>query len=192
MKHKKIAVLASAVAMMVCLGIVALAVAHGDKGRSLRARLSGLNEPPAVITEASGEFKATISRDETSIQYELSYENLQGTATQGHIHIGQKLVNGGVSVWLCQTAAVPAPAQSAATVPLCPATGGTVTGTITANTVTGPGASPQGVASMEFADLLKAIRSGVTYANVHTTMSPGGEIRGQIKVHDDDDNDHGH
>jgi CHRD domain-containing protein len=133
MKHKKIAVLASAVAMMVCIGIVALAVAHGDKGRSLRATLRGIEEPPSVITEASGQFKATISRDESSIQYELSFENLQGTVTQGHIHVGQKGVNGGISVWLCQTATNPAPPQSAATVPVCPQSG-TVTGTITANT----------------------------------------------------------
>ena len=187
MKHKKIAVLASAVAMMVCFGIVALAIAHGDKGRSLRATLRGIEEPPSVITSASGQFKATISRDESSIQYELSYENLQGTVTQGHIHVGQKGVNGGISVWLCQTATNPAPAQSAATVPVCPASG-SVTGTITANTVTGPAA--QGVSPMEFADLLTAIRSGVTYANVHSSVFPGGEARGQIKVSDDDDDDH--
>ena len=34
----------------------------------------------------------------------------------------------------------------------------------------------------EFAELVKAIRAGLTYANVHTSKFPGGEIRGQIKT----------
>jgi CHRD domain len=183
MKHMKITVLASAVALIAVFGIVALAVAHGDRGRSLRATLRGIEEPPSVITEASGQFKATISRDESSIEYELSYENLQGTVTQGHIHVGQRGVNGGISVWLCGTATNPGPAGT----PVCPASG-TVTRTVTAAEVVGP--SGQGVSAGEFEDLLRALRSGVTYANVHSSLFPGGEIRGQISVHDDDDRHH--
>jgi CHRD domain len=185
MKHMKITVLASAVALIAVFGIVALAVAHGSKGRSLRATLRGIEEPPSVITPASGQFKATISRDESSIDYELSFEDLQGTVTQGHIHVGQKGVNGGISVWLCGTPTNPGPAGT----PSCQGpNSGNVTGTITAATVVGP--AGQGVAPGEFADLLKALRSGVTYANVHSSMFPGGEVRGQISVKDDDDDRH--
>jgi hypothetical protein len=32
----------------------------------------------------------------------------------------------------------------------------------------------------------RAIRAGVTYANMHTAKFPGGEIRGQIRAHGDD------
>ena len=39
----------------------------------------------------------------------------------------------------------------------------------------------QGIAAGEFAEVVKAIRAGVTYANVHTAAFPGGEIRGQIR-----------
>jgi hypothetical protein len=40
----------------------------------------------------------------------------------------------------------------------------------------------QGVAAGEFAEVVDAIRAGVTYANVHTfPIFTGGEIRGQIK-----------
>jgi hypothetical protein len=185
MKHMKINVLASAVALIAVFGIVALAVAHSDRGRSLRATLRGIEEPPSVITGASGQFKATISRDESTIEYELSYEDLQGTVTQGHIHVGQRGVNGGISVWLCGTATNPGPAGT----PVCPGpNSGTVTGTITAATVVGP--SGQGVAAGEFEDLLRAIRSGVTYANVHSSLFPGGEVRGQISVNDDNDRNH--
>ena len=38
----------------------------------------------------------------------------------------------------------------------------------------------------EFAEIIKAIRAGLTYANVHSSNFTGGEIRGQIKVLDRD------
>jgi hypothetical protein len=53
-----------------------------------------------------------------------------------------------------------------------------VTGTVTAADVVGP--TGQGVSPGEFEEILDAMRAGVTYANVHTTKIPGGEIRGQI------------
>jgi hypothetical protein len=34
----------------------------------------------------------------------------------------------------------------------------------------------------EFAQLVRMLRSGLAYVNVHSTMSPGGEIRGQIRA----------
>jgi hypothetical protein len=52
--------------------------------------------------------------------------------------------------------------------------------------VIGPDA--QGIAPGEFAELVRAMRAGVTYANVHTTTHGGGEIRGQIT----DERDYGH
>jgi hypothetical protein len=55
-----------------------------------------------------------------------------------------------------------------------------VTGTISAADV-GTGSSAQGVAAGEFEEFIAAIRSGNAYANVHSTQSPGGEIRGQLK-----------
>jgi len=67
--------------------------------------------------------------------------------------------------------------------PACPASG-KVTGTVTATDVIGPAA--QGIAPGEFAEALRALRAGMTYANVHSTKFPGGEIRGQIKDEDDD------
>jgi len=60
-----------------------------------------------------------------------------------------------------------------------------VTGVIDAADVIGP--AGQGIAPGEFNELVRAIRSGNTYANVHTNMYPGGEIRGQIRGDDNDD-----
>ena len=63
--------------------------------------------------------------------------------------------------------------------PACPATGGTVTGAIRAADGIGP--AGQGIAAGEFAELVRAMRAGKTYANVHTSPTyAGGEIRGQI------------
>jgi len=139
-----------------------------DSSKALKANLKGFNEVPAISTTGSGEFRGKISQDETSIEYELSYSGLEGTATAAHIHLGQKDVNGGIIAFLCGGGGKPA----------CPASG-TVTGTIMAADIIGP--AGQGISAGEFAEALKAIRSGVTYANVHSSMVPGGEIRGQIK-----------
>jgi hypothetical protein len=173
MTQFSIAGLVAALTLVTMLGAPALTAAD----ETFKARLRGFQEVPAVSTEASGEFKAKINKDETSIEYELSYENLSGTVSQGHIHFGQFSVNGGISVWLCQTEAPFL--DPAGVAPTCPQAG-TVTGTITADNVIGP--AGQGIAAGEFAELVDAMRAGVTYANVHTLPQfGGGEIRGQIR-----------
>ena len=40
---------------------------------------------------------------------------------------------------------------------------------------------PQSLGEDDFAGLIRAIRAGTAYLNVHTTQSPAGEIRGDIK-----------
>ena len=160
-----------------------------NKSHSFRARLSGFNEVHfiaaptpalrgAISTKAKGSFRARIDDALQLINYELTYEDLEGTVTQAHIHFGQRHTVGGITVWLCQTAGTPAPAAVAAATPICPSSG-TVIGTI------GPGqvlsVTGQGLDTGEFAELLRAIRAGATYANVHSTLFPPGEIRGQIR-----------
>ena len=83
-----------------------------DKGDRFRARLSGHNEVHffagnaasspalrgAVSTAGRGTFKTTIDEAAQSIRYELSYEALEGTVTQAHIHFGQRHTVGGIVV----------------------------------------------------------------------------------------------
>lgn len=155
----------------------AAAVVFAQKFKSIKEILIGYEEVPAVSTVGRGEFKATINKAETQINYELSYANLEGDVQQAHIHLGQRGVNGGISVWLCSSLVNP-PNPPPAGTPFCPPSPATVTGVLTADSVVGP--TGQGIAPKEFAELIRAIRAGVTYVNVHTTKFPGGEVRSQI------------
>jgi CHRD domain-containing protein len=170
MKKLRITALMAAMAVMAMLSTPALSMAQ----ETFHANLVGFSEVPPISTEANGTFQATVSADDTSIAYELTYDGLEAAVTQSHIHFGQFFVSGGISVFLCQTAGSPDPSGLA---PTCPQSG-TVMGTITAANVVGPGV--QGIAAGEFAELLTAIRRGLSYANVHSAKIPSGEIRGQL------------
>jgi len=162
-----------------------------DRDNRLSARLIGYNEVPSVSTPASGRFHGTISRDEQSIDYTLSFDGIETTVNQSHIHFAQRSVNGAIVVWLCQ-GATRAPAAVANLTPECPTSpGGTVSGTITAASVlaqaAGTGGAAQQIQQGELDEVIAAIRAGNAYVNVHSAVSPGGEIRGQLKAADDDD-----
>lgn len=146
------------------LTVLAPVVAN-DGGRRFEASLNGYLETPSVSTAATGRFKAWIGDD--SIQFSLSYKNLTGAPLVAHIHFGRPDVAGGVAVFLCGGGGRPA----------CPASG-TVTGTIVAADVVGP--AGQGIAAGEFAEVVRAIRHGAAYVNVHTPTFPNGEIRGNL------------
>jgi len=157
-----------------------------DRGNRLRATLVGPNEVPSVHTAASGRFRATISKDEQSIDYTLSFDGITSTVQQSHIHFARPDVNGAIVIWLCQ-GATRAPAN-AGNPPECPVSpGGTVSGTITPAQVVLVGT--QQIAEDDLAAVIEEIRAGRAYANLHSATSPGGEIRGQIKTNDDDDHD---
>jgi hypothetical protein len=175
--------------LLVVFGAGSYAVAGGGKKSVKSEDMSGYLEAPSVSTVASGKFKARIDDANDMIHYELSYEGLEGTVTQAHIHFAQRSVNGAIETWLCETATNQNPLVTADT-PTCPQSG-TVTGTITPDEVNGQGPTPpgQGIAPGEFEELVKAIRAGVTYANVHSSKFGGGEIRGQINDRSRGDDD---
>jgi hypothetical protein len=159
------------------VGVTAVAIAH-DRGGQFRARLSGFEETPVVITSGHGRFEAQLNQAGDSLQWRLHYSDVNADVTQAHIHIGQRNVAGGITIWLCANNQAAAPAGTQP----CPLREGDLQGTATAANVTGP--VPQGVNPGEFAKVVGALRAGLTYANVHTTQSPTGEIRGQISGDD--------
>jgi hypothetical protein len=165
--------LAAAVAIVAIASVVATAAVAGDDGDA-DARLSGLEEVPVISTEGTGKFKAEIHSDR--IDYKLSYRDLEGGGVLfAHIHLGQRTANGGVAAFLCGGGGKDP----------CPPSPATVRGTIRPADVIGP--TNQGIPAGAFDELVDRIEDGVTYANVHTSQFPGGEIRGQINDDRDDD-----
>lgn len=86
-------------------------------------------------------------------------------------------MNGSIVIWFCGTPSNPGPAGTQT----CPQSG-TITGTITAANVVAGSMTSQQLDAGELDEVIAAIRGGVAYANVHTELSPGGEIRGQIRA----------
>ena len=147
--------------------------------QTVRARLSGYQETPVTLnTTASGEFTARVHDGETAIDYELTYRDTGSAVTQAHIHFGRPAIGGGIVLFLCTNlgnapAGVPTP-------PACPAAPATVTGTLTAADVIAVAGQGIDSGTTGFAQILRAIRAGAAYANVHTTGRPSGEIRGSL------------
>ena len=167
-------------------GFTAAATVAGDQKRDFETDLLGYEEVPAVSTTGNGEVDVEVAGDGESLQFTLRYRAMESPVTQSHIHFGQKDVNGGVSIFFCSNLG-----NGPAGTPPCPqpAPGefAEVTGTRTAANMAG-GAAAQGIAAGEFAELVRALRAGVAYANVHTVDRAGGEIRGQFdrRGHQDD------
>lgn len=174
------------IAVIALVSASSVVLAQGFK--KISEFLTGYEEVPSVSTTGTGEFNAKISNDGTRIDWTLSYADLEGAIQQSHIHFGQAGVNGGISVFLCTNLGNgPAGTQP------CPAPPATISGTILAadvspNIPATAAARTQGINTGEIDELVRAMRAGATYVNVHSTLWPGGEIRSQI----DGNNSHNH
>ena len=146
---------------LVLVAVLAAAAAcdGGDDGEGFEATLTGAAETPPVTTSASGTSTIIIDGDETSYRVEVQGVN---NATAAHIHAGAPGVAGPPVVFLFQTST-----------PLTVQNGLLATGTFDATDMI-----PS--ANISYDSLLSLIRRGNAYVNVHTTLRPPGEIRGQL------------
>ena len=170
----------SAIAAAIVVGVAgfsAAATVAGDSKRDFKTDLRGYEEVPAISTSGNGQVDVEVANDGESFRFVLRYRNLGSPITQSHIHLGQKTANGGVSVFFC-TNLGNGPAGTDPCPQPPPGDYAEVRGMRTAADVVGP--AGQGIAAGEFAELIRALRAGVTYANVHSTQFPNGEIRGQF------------
>jgi len=144
------------------------AVMAGHENRNSVAPLSGSEEVPPVDTNATGVAKFKLNETGDALHFKLNVANIDDVV-QAHIHCGGEGVNGPVVAFLYGG-------------PLVTTQGTLSEGDLTnADVIPRPDSAecPGGIA--DFDDLIEAINSGETYANVHTSANPGGEIRGQIK-----------
>ncbi len=113
--------------------------------------MSGGQEVPPVTTSGTGAGIVTIDRDQSNAHYMIVYSNLQGNFTASHFHNGKPGENGGVIFDLT---------------PSFNAVGG-------AYGYWDQNDTPTFNASLLF-------RENEVYANVHSDLFPGGEIRGNV------------
>jgi hypothetical protein len=156
-----------AVALTVPVLAGAAGAANGDP-----IRLSGAQEDPTVITDGRGTVVLRIQGN--TIAYDLRYRDLNGDVTQAHIHIGQNDNIGGIAAFLCSNLN-----NGPTGTPTCPPDPGHVSGVLNADDVVDT-AVLQGVGPGEIGNLIRAIRAGLMYVNVHSSTSPAGEIRGDF------------
>ena len=149
------------------VSILAVPAAYSQTER-FSASLSGANEVPPINSAGTADFQMSIQPG--AITFSLTFSDLSSPLAVSHLHFAPSKVAGSVMIFLCGGGNQPA----------CPAaTSGTITGTITAANVTGP--IGQGITPGDLDSALAAVRSELSYANMHTTMFPGGEIRGNVQ-----------
>jgi hypothetical protein len=138
------------------------------------ANLSGLNESPANGSPGTGSAFVTIDDFLNTMSVNLSFTGLSGTTTASHIHCC-------TVVPLTGTAGVATTVPTFAGFPLG-VTAGTYLNTLdltlassyNPSFVTAHGGTLAGAEAF----LLNGMSLGESYLNIHTTLFPGGEIRG--------------
>lgn len=132
------------------------------------AALTGAQEVPARETPATGEIEVAFDRGFTEAQVYLTVSGYMGALTGAHFHCARPGENGPIVVGLFGPGPFPV--------------GDLVSGTLTnsnflpgANCVPIIGRPVNNIAALAF-----AMREGLIYVNVHTTVFPGGEIRAQL------------
>ena len=166
LKQLTMTALVTFVALLAMSGLPSPAVAVEE---FFAAELKGSSETPVTVsTSGTGLFAAQLNAAETALSFIVVYSGISSAVNASHIHLGRPGITGGVIIPLCGGAK-----------PACPASPGSVTGVVTAADVGAVAA--QGIAAGDFAAVIRAMRRGDTYANVHSTTYPGGEIRGAIQ-----------
>jgi hypothetical protein len=157
------------------LALSSISSAIADTGDNFVAHLAGRGEVPPRDTRAQGQAIFKLNDAETALDYKLIAANIDNVVA-AHIHCGTALVVGPVGVTLFGPA---------------PPNGGRFQGILAQGTKTAPDPGNDcGWTTLQ--QVVTAMRSGNTYANIHTNDGvaptntgpgdfPGGEIRGQIR-----------
>ena len=145
------------------------------KGQVFHAHATGAEEVPPRPGTGTADLDMMVNRNGTAIQFSLSVEGLSNVVG-AHLHLGIPGVSGPIVVSLFSAA----PGGG-------PVSGVIAQGEITAASLQGP------LAGMSLASLIKQMKLGRIYMNVHTDDGvappdtgpgdfPGGEVRGQVAL----------
>ena len=148
--------------LIILLLVVGLATYSFAAEKSFKAMLVGSESVPAVETMAKGDATFTVIKDEEALSYYVTVSDIENV-TAAHIHLGKKGENGPPVALISNEKRV-----------------GKFSGTLAEGTIT----KKDLMGSMKdksVEDLIKQIKKGDAYLNVHTDKYPNGEIRGQIK-----------
>jgi hypothetical protein len=129
-------------------------------------------EVPATGSSAEAVVKLKINPARTEVRYDLKITEPITDVQQAHLHMAPVGANGGIVVWLY---------PSAPPLQLIP---GVTEGRLASGVITP--ASLVGSLAGNWQGFLDALENGQIYANVHTVAHPGGEIRDQVHLHEDD------
>jgi hypothetical protein len=170
--------------------IAALALSNAAYGEDerlrFRADLSAAQEvlgaaPPftqaPIVTETVGTVRVVFNDDLSAFEFRLVVRDGLDVQ-QAHLHCGRPGENGPVVVFLFPDAP---PASPGVDVDGVLATGTRTNADIRPTAVNCNAAIDRTVNNI--ASLAFAARKGLVYANVHTVVNPGGEIRGQLIEH---------
>ena len=177
----------SVLASTIMAAALTVASAHYANAQGFHAKFSGFQEigglgageTGAIFSQGQGTLTLKLNTKLQTVNWTLTYSNLSAPVTQAHIHFGKVHVAGGIMVFFCSNIGGPPGTQA------CP-NSGTISGMFTQGSVIGP--VPQHITPGDFSALAQAILSNTAYANIHTENFPAGEIRGQVRPDDDENN----
>ena len=149
--------------LIIFLLVVGLATVGFAAEKSFKATLSGGEGVPAVKTMAKGEATFTLSKDGKELSYNVMVSDIENV-TAAHIHMGKMGKNG----------------PPVASIDTKGKKTGKFSGTIAEGKITEKELMGS-LMGKNVKDLVKQIKMGNAYLNVHTDKYPDGEIRGQIK-----------
>lgn len=133
---------------------------------TFKATMLGSNEVPAKTTDGAGTFTATLDTVTNVFTYDIIFSGLTSAVTLGHIHGPAAAgVNAGTTVDFKTLAGSTFDVGLQA---------GKAHGVVTLN------AANAITATINGDSVKKLLFAGLAYANIHTTVNGGGEIRGQI------------
>ena len=156
----RVRIIASVAILAAVGGFIACSDSTGVSSTTYIAALNGANERPTPNTStATG--TATYVLTGNSLSYTITVNGLSAPASGAHIHVGGASVAGPI--------VVPYTVAS------------TQTGTVTSGTLDLGNPIVCGSTCTITGDSLKVLlNNGNAYSNVHNSVYPGGEIRGQI------------